>query len=254
MLKDLIFAVYVLCRFVVVDLPRLLLIWVATAWLHFVLWLYRKRTPAIEHTGAEVACVILERHGIAMDIMAAVGWVNLFDPRSRRIYLSQDIAYGSNIGAFAIAAHEVGHALQRRWWFAPWWLRQGLVPVANLGLSLCFAAWCFGAYRADQEFLTLALACFGVYVLFLTMELVCEYDASRRAIRELVSCDLLNRNESWIARRILGAALLTYIAAFVGSLGVLVFFGSFVDWAWAAERVAPYIDHVRSWATGYLDS
>jgi hypothetical protein len=75
-----------------------------------------------------------------------------------------------------------------------------------------------------------ALACFAFYLLYLLLELVCEIDASRRAVRELLRHGFLQESESRVARRILCAALGTYLAAFGGTALALTLFLPQVDW------------------------
>jgi hypothetical protein len=225
-------------RWVLIDLPPRVLAAVALGWLSLTIWLHRRRRPQSEATGAEAACRILARHDLKTRVCAVRGWlVDCYLPQTDTIALSERTYHGTSIGALSVAAHEAGHALQSRRWFLPWTLRQALVPFANLGLALCLWVWLIGSVLEEQSILMAAAACFGLYVAFLLAQLVCEIDASRRGVRELVRCGLLQPVESRIARRILRPAAWTYGATFVGSMLGLAFFLSSLDWSGVAARL-----------------
>lgn len=225
-------------RWALIDLPPRVLAAIAWGWLVLTIWLYRRHRPQCEATGADAACRILARHDLKSQVCAVRGWlVDGYLPQTDTIALSERTYHGTSIGALSIAAHEAGHALQSRRCFLPWALRQLLVPLANLGLALCFWVWLIGSVLEQQPILMAAAGCFSLYVVFLFAELVCEIDASRRGVRELVRCGLLQPAESRIARRILRPAAWTYGAAFIGSMAGLVFFLSYLDWSSVADRL-----------------
>lgn len=220
-----------LMRTVLIDLPPKLLALIASLWMALILFLHRRRRSRSGATGAQAAVRILAAHRLQTNVQGVRGWlVDCYLPRQDTIALSEGVFHGTSIGVLGIAAHEVGHALQARRWFAPWCARRLLVLPANLGLTLCLWVWLTGMILRDQRIVLAGIACFGPYLLFLLCELVCEADASRRGVHELVRHGLLDREESRIARRILRSALATYVAAFVGSAAALTFLLCSLDW------------------------
>jgi len=239
--------ILIVIRWVLIDLPPRVLAAIALGWLSLTLWLHRRHRPQHEITGADAACRILARYDLKTRVCAVRGWlVDCYLPQKDTIALSERTYHGTSIGALSIAAHEAGHALQSRRWFLPWTLRQALIPFANLGLALCLWIWLIGSVLEEQSILMAAAGCFGLYVAFLLAQLVCEIDASRRGVRELVRCGLLQPAESRIARRILRPAAWTYGAAFVGSMLGLAFFLSQFDWSGVADRLPVTLSGLES--------
>jgi len=234
-------------RWVLIELPQRVLAAVALGWLSLTIWLYRHHRPQSEATGADAACRILARYDLKTRVCAVRGWlVDSYLPQTDTIALSERTYHGTSIGALSIAAHETGHALQSRRWFLPWTLRQAIVPFANLGLALCLWVWLIGSVLEEQSILMAAAGCFGLYVAFLLAQLVCEIDASRRGVRELIRCGLLQPAESRIARRVLRPAAWTYGTAFVGSMLGLAFFLSYLDWSAVADRLPVTLGDLES--------
>ncbi len=118
-------------------------------------------------------------------------------------------------------------------------------PFGGLGLGLCFWIWLIGSTLEDQRWLLAALACFVASLLLLLLQLVCEADASRLAIRELLRHGLVDRAESRVARRVLVSAFATYLAAFAASLLALGIFVPGIRWDEAAEHTWPVLHALR---------
>lgn len=218
-------------------LPPRLLALLASLWLGLILWLNRRRHNRLGIIGAEAAAFILTKHGLKTTLASVPSLLaDCYLPRQNTVMLSTRTYHGTSIASLAIAAHEAGHAIQHKRWFLPWCARRLLVLPANLGLSLCLWVWLIGVVIEDQRVLIAAASLFGLYLLFLLFELICEIDATRRGVRELIRHHLLDSAESRIARRVLHSALLTYIAFFGGSLVGLAFFLSGLDWPSAVVR------------------
>ncbi len=221
-------------------LPPRLLTLLALMWLGVVLWFHRKRHNRRGITGAEAAASILAGRKLKTKVVAVEDTLaDCYLPQLDTVVLSERTFDGTSIGAVSIAAHEAGHALQRKRWFVPWIARRLLAWPAGVGLALCLWIWGIGIVLEDQRVLLAAASCFGLYIFFLLLELVCEIDASRRAVRELVRHSILNKSESRIARRILRSAFVTYIASFIGSALGLVFFLSSLDWPALIDQLPP---------------
>ncbi|MCL2745911.1 MAG: zinc metallopeptidase [Coriobacteriia bacterium] len=142
-----------------------------------------------------------------------------FDPRSNTVALSEVVYDKSSIAAAAVAAHEVGHAIQTAEAYLPGRIRSALVPVANFGSSISIWLIIGGLFLASSnEFLGtnlmwLGIALFGAAVLFQVVTLPVEFDASRRAMVLLRETGTLTAAELPAARKVLTAAALTYVAA-----------------------------------------
>lgn len=182
-------------------------------------------------TGAQVAQSILNQHGIqGVSIEPIRGSLtDHYDPRSRTLRLSEPV-YGSNsMAAFGVAAHEVGHAIQHATGYAPLGFRSAWVPVANLGSGLSMivliaAAFLGGASSAlGSTAALIGVILFGTTTVFTLVTLPVEFDASRRALASLETGGLVNAEELAGARKVLNAAAMTYVAAFITSLMTLLY-------------------------------
>ena len=181
-------------------------------------------------TGAEVAQRILEVSGISGVRIEGIrgSMTDHYDPRTRTLRLSEGVFDGRSIAAAGIAAHEVGHAIQDAHHYSPLRFRSVWVPVANLGgglsMAVIVAALATGgaATVTGQSLATVGLLMFATTTVFTLITLPVEFDASRRALATLES-RVLPKDEIAGARRVLSAAALTYVAAFVSSLLTLAY-------------------------------
>ena len=181
-------------------------------------------------TGAEVAQRILEVSGISGVRIEGIrgSMTDHYDPRTRTLRLSEGVFDGRSIAAAGIAAHEVGHAIQDAHHYSPLRFRSAWVPVANLGgglsMAVIVAALATGgaATVTGQSLATVGLLMFATTTVFTLITLPVEFDASRRALATLES-RVLPKDEIAGARRVLSAAALTYVAAFVSSLLTLAY-------------------------------
>lgn len=235
-----------LLRFVVVGLPQRLTALLACLGLAVMLWLHRRHRSHRGLTGGEVAEAILHHNGLRTRLGVTGGWLSdHYHPTDDMVVLSERVFHSTSIGALGIAAHEAGHALQANRLLSPWWPMQLWSPFGFLGLGLCFWAWLVGSVLEDQRWLLAAMTCFGAYLLYLLLQLVCEADASRLAVRELLRHGLIDRAESRVARRVLCSALLTYVAVFAASLLALAVITPNIRWSEAADHAWPVLHALR---------
>ncbi|MDE7191834.1 MAG: zinc metallopeptidase [Clostridia bacterium] len=150
-----------------------------------------------------------------------------YDPRNNTVYLSASTINSSSIAAIAVAAHEVGHAIQHAEGYAPIKMRGALVPVVNvvsrmitpfLLLGIVFEFIAISSTRISVYFYFGALVCYILYALFTFITLPCEYNASSRAKKQLVECDILTQEETNTASKVLSCAAKTYLISFFMSL------------------------------------
>jgi len=183
-------------------------------------------------TGAEVARRILAaNHVTDVKIEPIKGdLTDHYDPRSKTLRLSEPVYGSGSISALGVAAHEVGHAIQHAHGYAPLKFRSAWVPVANIGGSISwliiFAALALGgaATATGQSLATLGVALFATTTVFTLVTLPVEFDASRRALATLQSTGVMPPEEIAGARKVLSAAALTYVAAFITSALTLVYY------------------------------
>ena len=187
---------------------------------------WSKVRPANGMTGADAAAAVLGASGLeGLTIEPIRGRLtDHYDPRTRTLRLSQDVGATSSIAALGVAAHEAGHAIQDARNYRPMRIRQTLVPAAQIGSSLWFLPVVAGIILGLTGLVQVGLILFAAVVLFQLVTLPVEFDASRRALVALEEQHLLSPDELGGARKVLTAAALTYIAAFVAALGQLLYF------------------------------
>lgn len=180
-------------------------------------------------TGAAVAERILHSNGVSdVGVDRVPGHLtDHYDPRSKTLFLSEGV-YGSNsVAAVGIAAHEAGHALQHAKGYAPLRLRTVMVPVCNFGARLAMPLFFVGllltyvlslADTFGESLMLAGIVAFSLSVLFQLVTLPVEFNASRRAMRCLTNSGTMNEAELHGARRVLGAAAWTYVAALLVGL------------------------------------
>jgi uncharacterized protein len=179
-------------------------------------------------TGREAAQAVMESAGIHdVEIVQVPGQLtDHYDPSHRRLALSEHNYHGTSLAALGVAAHEAGHAIQHKVGYAMMNLRQTLVPATQIssGASqlLIIIGIVLGAKGLGGIFLTLGAVALAVICLFQLVTLPVEFDASNRAKAQLVNLGILNRDEMPGVNETLDAAALTYVAAFVASLGSLL--------------------------------
>ncbi|HWA28062.1 MAG TPA: zinc metallopeptidase [Lacunisphaera sp.] len=179
-------------------------------------------------TGREAAQAVMESAGIRdVEIVQVPGQLtDHYDPSHRRLALSEHNYHGTSLAALGVAAHEAGHAIQHKVGYAMMNFRQALVPVTQIssGASqlLIILGIFLGAKGLGGIFLTLGAAALAVICLFQLVTLPVEFDASNRAKAQLVNLGILDRDEMPGVHETLDAAALTYVAAFVASLGSLL--------------------------------
>jgi uncharacterized protein len=176
-------------------------------------------------TGADVARAVLRDASINNVTVEAVKGTltDHYDPRTRTLRLSEAVFGVDSLSAAGVAAHEVGHAIQHAHGYAPLKFRSAWVPVANLGggisiFVLIMAAMMGGAATVMGSKVAIAgVVLFATTTLFTIVTLPVEFDASRRALATLKRGAYLAPDELAGAKKVLDAAALTYVAAFVTS-------------------------------------
>ncbi|MCG8408390.1 MAG: zinc metallopeptidase [Phycisphaerales bacterium] len=177
-------------------------------------------------TGAEAAARILANHHLDhVGIEPANGMLgDHYDPRSKTLRLSPDVYNGRSIAAVGVAAHEAGHALQDQQRYAPLALRNGIVPMANVGSNLSWILLIIGMMMGSFQLMIAGVALFSIVVFFQLINLPVEFNASSRARKILVTNGIITPSEEPAVAKVLNAAALTYVAATITAILTLLYF------------------------------
>ncbi len=171
-------------------------------------------------SGVEMAQQILDENGIDdVSIEHVHGELSdHYDPRYKVLRLSDSTYNETSVAAVAVAAHEVGHAIQHHKMYTPLVARNNFAPVAQFASQawswLIFAGFFFGF----PYLLEIGVICYGVFFLFAVITLPVEFDASKRAMVSLEETGALDPSELQGARKTLDAAAMTYVAGAVMTL------------------------------------
>ena len=153
-----------------------------------------------------------------------------YDPRSNVIRLSDSVYDSTSIAAVGVAAHEAGHAVQYAQDYGPIKLRGAIIPVCNFSSQISILLIILGFVLYSRPLFAVGVILFAVATVFQVVTLPVEFNASRRAIRSLRDTNLLDEQELRGAKKVLGAAAMTYVAALLVSIAhllrYLLLFGS----------------------------
>lgn len=171
-------------------------------------------------TGAQTAERILQHAGIYdVRIERVRGKLtDHYDPAHKVLRLSDSVFASTSIAAVGVAAHECGHAVQHAQNYAPLNIRSAVVPIASFGSKLSWPLFLVGLIFSMKPLLTAGIILFCAALLFQIVTLPVEFNASGRALVLLEKTGILGSSEIGSARKVLGAAAMTYVAAVIGSL------------------------------------
>ena len=184
-------------------------------------------------SGAEIAKQMLSDNGIYdVKVISTPGQLtDHYDPRKKTVNLSEAVYNQRNAAAAAVAAHEVGHAVQHAKAYSWLEMRSQLVPIVQVAAN--YSQWVifgglilYGMVSAGvgQMVLLAGIIMFGLGTLFSFVTLPVEYDASNRALAWLKNHNIVTPNEYKDSEDALKWAARTYVVAAVGSLATLLYF------------------------------
>ena len=181
-------------------------------------------------TGYDTAVRLMSRRGVHdISVNRVDGKLtDHYHPTKKQVNLSMS-SYGSaSVAAVAVAAHEVGHVMQKKSGYVPYKIRNVLVPVTNIGARLALPLVIVGVLLdlfltvtpmpVGQWLVYIGIALYGLSTLFMLVTLPVEYNASRRAKKMLIEDGILTQEELPGASKVLSAAALTYVASLLISL------------------------------------
>ncbi|ENZ5620480.1 zinc metallopeptidase [Enterococcus faecalis] len=183
-------------------------------------------------TGTQAAQYILQKEQINdVGVQQIAGdLTDNYNSGNKMLSLSEATAQSTSVAAIGVAAHECGHAVQDHTNYVPLRLRAAIVPVANIGSTISFPLILLGVlFSWNQTLINIGILAFSLALIFQLVTLPVEFNASRRALSILSEGGLLTGEEVPMARKVLFAAALTYVAAalstFLQLLRLVILFG-----------------------------
>lgn len=181
---------------------------------------YRKIESHRGIRGCDVARIILDRNGlndVAVNVSHGGALSDHYNPVNKTVNLSPEVFYKSSIASVAVAAHEVGHAIQHAQGYKVLALRNRLLPAAQFASQFGWAAIFIGLFANLTGVLYFGIALLVIILLFQLVTLPLEFNASSRAIVQLTDCGIILTDEQANAKSMLNAAALTYVASLVAT-------------------------------------
>ena len=153
-----------------------------------------------------------------------------YDPRNKTLFLSNAVANSPSVASVAIAAHELGHALQDAEEYFPLKFRAALVPMVNIGSNLGWILILAGLFLGWTNLAWLGVIFFAGGAVFALATLPVEFDASARAKQLLAQTGIIRADEEMRGvNQVLNAAALTYVAALVTAVLQLLYYVTLVN-------------------------
>ncbi len=182
-------------------------------------------------TGAQAAQRLMSTGNMyGVQIQGVAGQMtDHYDPRNKTLYLSNGVANGTSVAALAIAAHELGHAMQDAEEYFPLKFRSALVPIVNIGSNLGWFLIMIGLFLRFTELAWLGVIIFAGGAVFSLATLPVEFNASSRAKQLLAQTGIIQTDEEIRGvNNVLNAAALTYVAGLITSILQLLYYVTLV--------------------------
>ncbi len=206
--------------YIVFVLPAIIFAMIMQARVNSVFNKYSSVANANALSGAKVAEAMLRAFGITNVAIEHVSG-NLsdhFDPKNNVIRLSDSVYNSSSVAAAGVAAHECGHAMQYASGYGPIKLRNSIIPICQFGSSLSVPLILAGFIFTFQPLVNIGIIFFALATFFQVITLPVEFNASKRALVTLENSGILSQEENKMAKKVLSAAAMTYVAALAVSL------------------------------------
>ena len=171
-------------------------------------------------TGAKMAELVLKQNGL-FDVRVERLGSNSgdhYDPKTKTIRLSCDVYDNPSVTAVGVAAHEAGHALQHSDSYVPLTVRNAVIPATNAVSWLPIPLIILSVWLSVDWLFKVAILILLVTLFVQLITLPVEFNASRRAVASIREHNTLNDDELRGAKKVLSAAAMTYVAAFLVSL------------------------------------
>jgi len=174
------------------------------------------------YSGKEVARLILDRNGLYDVEVEQIGGnlTDHYDPRNRVVRLSSNVYNGRSLASVAVAAHEVGHAIQHSEGYFPLIVRNNIAPIASFSSRIIWILILLG-FIISPFLLDVGIMLYLAIVLFQVITLPVEFNASKRALLQLED-GIVYSEEIGGSKNVLQAAALTYVASTLVAIAQLL--------------------------------
>ncbi|OGO42170.1 MAG: zinc metallopeptidase [Chloroflexi bacterium RBG_16_58_14] len=218
-------------RYMIFMLPAFIIMMITSAYVKSAYNKWSKVQASSRLTGAQAAERLISSGGLYGVRVEGIrgNLTDHYDPRDKVLRLSEGVYQSPSVAAVAIAAHELGHAMQDNEGYAPLRLRAALVPAVNIGSYLGWILIFAGLLLKMTNLAWLGVLVFSGGVLFALATLPVELNASARAKQLLLNAGVIySPEEQNGVNQVLNAAALTYVAALITSVMQLLYFASLV--------------------------
>jgi Zn-dependent membrane protease YugP len=213
-------------RYMIFMLPAIVLMMVVQWYVNSAYSKWSKIAARSRATGAQAAQRLIDRGGLYNVRIEGISgqMTDHYDPRQKVLRLSQGVYQGQSVAALAIAAHELGHAMQDKEEYLPLRFRAALVPAVNIGSYLGWFLILIGLVLGFTELAWVGIAVFSTGALFALATLPVELNASARARKLLTETGLIQgEDEMRGVNHVLNAAAMTYVAALITAIMQLLY-------------------------------
>jgi len=179
-----------------------------------------KKKPNNDLTGFDVARKILDENGLQDVLILETGGTltDHYDSNRKVIKLSKNIYNGNNIASNAVAAHEVGHAIQDKEGYIFLKIRSAIFPVVSFLSNISYYIILIGFLFEFMELVWFGIIAVSAGLLFQIITLPVEFNASKRAKKELEKLNISNDRDISDVNNMLTAAALTYVAGVLAGI------------------------------------
>lgn len=218
-------------RYMMFMLPAFILMMVTQLYVSAAYSRWSRVAARSRFTGAQAAQRLMQTAGLYdVQIIGVPGQMtDHYDPSRKVLALSEGTAHNNSVAALAIAAHELGHALQDREDYLPLRFRAALVPAVNIGSYLGWILILAGIFLQMTQLAWAGVAVFAFGAVFALATIPVELNASARARQLLTDSGLIvGDDERSGVNHVLNAAALTYVAALFTAVMQLLYYASLV--------------------------
>ena len=181
---------------------------------------YSKQNDKNGLSGYEAARRILDNNGLEnVAINMVEGRLSdHYNPNNKTVNLSHDIYNGRTVAAVSVAAHECGHAIQDKNGYLFLKIRRSIIPVVNFASYGGYFAVVIGLLFSAMILIKIGIILEFVILTFQVVTLPVEFNASNRALKQIQSLNLLDKDEYYGGKKMLTSAALTYVASVASAL------------------------------------
>ena len=171
-------------------------------------------------SGREVARKILDENGLKnVKVLEVEGTLSdHYDPKNKTVSLSTDIYHNTSLASIAVASHECGHAIQDKEGYAFLRFRNSIVPLVNFASKIGYVIIMISLLASLTKLMWVGILLEAFILLFQVVTLPVEFNASSRALKQIVDLKIVDKKEQGTCRTMLTAAALTYVAAVASAI------------------------------------